>query len=179
MKLLPLLLVSAIVLAASVRSQEENAVPSEGSAVAPVALPVAARIIGNIPDGTPPPPQPPKPVFVVPARDILASTTHQQGGRTITIRKIKPIALPPPPDPAPQPLAAADPAFQARLAEFKESHPNSGMLMLGATVYRFTDSPPRTLVRYWPVGGGESFAFWSSADFSLISGIYSFVATDG
>ena len=53
------------------------------------------------------------------------------------------------------------------------------MVSLGATVYRFTDSPPRTLVTYRPVGRGESITFWSSADFALIAGIYSFVATDG
>ena len=145
----------------------------------PPILPTPARIIGNIPDGTPPPPQPPKPQFVARATDILESKVHQRGGRTITIHKIKPIALPPPPDPAPQSLAAADPAFQERLAAFKEAHPKSDMVMLGATVYRFKDSPPRTLVNYWPEGSGKSITFWSSADFALISGIYSSVATDG
>ena len=52
------------------------------------------------------------------------------------------------------------------------------MLSLGATVYRFRNSPPRTLVQYWPKNGDEPFTFWSSADFSLISGIHSFVGTD-
>ncbi|MCX6867035.1 MAG: hypothetical protein NTV46_12610, partial [Verrucomicrobia bacterium] len=102
MKPLPLVFVAVMALATSVRSQEEaNAAPS-GDATAPPAIPTAtARIIGNIPDGTPPPPQPPKPKFIVPARDILATTTQQQGGRTITLNRIKPIALPPPPEPAP------------------------------------------------------------------------------
>ena len=54
----------------------------------------SARIIGDIPDGTPPPPEPPKPKFIVPAKDILKSKTYQQGGRKITVQRITPIALP-------------------------------------------------------------------------------------
>ena len=143
-----------------------------------VAPPIPARILGDIPDGTPPPPAPPKPAFVVPARDILATTTQEQGGRTITIRKIKPIALPAPP--APPPAANTDnAAFRERLAECRASHPVTPVLSLGATVYRFKDFPPRTLVQYWPGHGDEPITFWSSADFALISGIHSFVGTDG
>ena len=37
-----------------------------------------ARIIGDIPDGTPPPPEPPKPKFIVPTKDILESKTSQE-----------------------------------------------------------------------------------------------------
>ena len=70
-----LVLVVALALAASVRSQDGgNPVPP----AAPVATP---RILGNIPDGTPPPPAPPKPAFVVPPADILATTTHEPGDR--------------------------------------------------------------------------------------------------
>ena len=172
------LLVAIMALATSVRSQEEENAPTGRPTVAPAALPTTARIIGNIPDGTPPPPQPPKPLFIVPARDILATTTQQQGGRTITLNRIKPIALPPPPEPAPA-VDMNNPALQARLAELREDHPKSNVVMLGATVYRSKDSPPRTLVNYRPEGRGESITFWSSADFALISGIFSFVATDG
>ncbi|MCX6866886.1 MAG: hypothetical protein NTV46_11850, partial [Verrucomicrobia bacterium] len=95
------MLVAVMAMAASAHSQEEDATTPGDSTVAPVVPPVAARIIGNIPDGTPPLPQPPKPKFIVPAKDILATTTQQQGGRTITLNRIKPIALPPPPEPAP------------------------------------------------------------------------------
>ena len=191
MKPLPFALFVALVGLAAVRSQDAPVAPTRESATAPnVAtpampgttrpiLPATARIIGDIPDGTPPPPQPPKPRFVARATDILDSKVHQQGGRTITIQRIKPIALPPPPDPTPIPLAATDPAFQEHLASFREDHPQSNMVPLGASVYHFKDAPPRTLVRYWPDGRGESITFWSSADFSLLSGIFSFVATDG
>jgi len=179
MKPIPLVFLAVIALVASVRSQEEESPASGAPAAAPLVLPTAARILGDIPDGTPPAPQPSKPVFVVPASDILATTTQQQGGRTITIQRIKPIALPPPPEPAPIPLAANDPALQERLAELQEHPPKSNMVMLGATVYRFKDAPPRTLVTYWREGGAGSVTFWSSADFALLSGVSSFVATDG
>ncbi len=163
----------------SIRSQDEEVAPSGETTAAPAALPTTARILGNIPDGTPPPPQPPKPAFVVPATDIIASTTHQQGGRTITIQKIKPIALPPPPEPAPIPLAATDPAFKERLAAYRALHPRSDTLFLSATVYRSEGVAPRTLVRYWPGGRNSEITFWSSADFALISGIHSFADSDG
>ena len=52
----------------------------------PVASPTAARILGTIPDGTPPPPAPPKPKLAISSKDVLHTTTHEQGGRTITIR---------------------------------------------------------------------------------------------
>jgi hypothetical protein len=136
-----------------------------------------ARILHPIPDGTPPPPAPPKPEYPIASREILSTKTHQQGGRDITIRRIKPIALPPPPAPA-EPAAVSE-EFTQRLAEYREAHPRSGMLFLGATVYRPKDGPPRSLVRYWPEGGRE-ITFWSSANFALIAGgIQSFADREG
>lgn len=175
LRIFPLLLAFA----SFVHSQDEVGTLSVESTTEPAA-PTAARIIGNIPDGTPPPPAPPKPEFIVPAKDILDTTTHEQEGRTITIRQIKPIALPPPPPPAETTVAEADAEFSQRLAEYREAHPKNELLFLGATVFRSKDSPPRTLVRYWPAGTGESVTFWSSADFALIAGaIQSFVDSAG
>ena len=141
--------------------------------------PSTARIIGSIPDGTPPPPEPPKPKFIVPAKDVLESKSIQQGGRTITVRKIKPIALPPPPPP-PEPLSAeAQAAYRERVAAYRASHTRTRMMFLSATVFRSKDFPPRTLVRCWPEGKREMITFWSSADFGLIAGVLSFVDTTG
>lgn len=54
------------------------------------------------------------------------------------------------------------------------------MLLVGATIFRSKDSPPRTLVRFWPEGSGHAITFWSSADFGIIAGgINSFVDTTG
>jgi hypothetical protein len=158
-----------------VRSQDVPVVETSESAAVPVAIPTAAaRIIGNIPDGTPPPPQPPKPKFIVPARDILATTTQQQGGRTITLNRIKPIALPPPPEPAPPSADFDNTALRERLAENRAEQPKTDLIFLSATVYRSQNVPPRSLVRYWAGGKGGQIAFWSSADFALISGIHCF-----
>lgn len=66
--------------------------------------------------------------------------------------------------------AEVNAAFSQRLAEYRENHPKSGLLTLAARVFRSKDSPPRTLVRYWPEGGRKDITFWSSADFALIAG---------
>jgi hypothetical protein len=99
---------------------------------------------------------------------------------TDPIREIKPIALPPPPPPAAAISGEVDADFSQRLAEYRETHPKNELLFLGATVFRAKDSPPRTLVRWWPQGGNGTITFWSSADFALIAGgINSFADTAG
>jgi hypothetical protein len=137
-----------------------------------------AHILGDIPDGTPPPPEPPKPEFIVPTKDILESETHKQGGREITIQKITPIDLPPPPE-APAPIAINDPALLKRIAARRAKYPDRKLLLLGATVYHSKDTPPRTLVQIWPQAEGKPITFWSSADFSLLSGLPSFTIATG
>jgi hypothetical protein len=155
------------------------AVEEQPATAAPAAAPSPARILGKIADGTPPPPEPPKPKFIIPAKDVLESKSIQQGGRTITVRKINPIALPPPPSPV-EPLSPeARAAFRERVAQYRASHPRTKMTFLSATVFRSKDFPPRTLVRCWPEGKGETITFWSSADFGLISGIHSFADVTG
>jgi len=139
-----------------------------------------ARILGNIPDGTPPPPSLPQPQYHVPTQDILDTKAHQQGGRTITIRQIKPIALPSPPAPVAAVVGELDAEYSERLAEYREAHPKSDLLFLSVTVFRSKSGAPRSLVRYWPQGTGTAVTFWSSADFSLIAGgINSFVDAAG
>jgi hypothetical protein len=72
--------------------------------------------------------------------------------------------------------APLDAEFSQRLAEYRDAHPKSDLLLLGATIYRSKDSPPRTLVRFWPGGNHSPITFWSSADFALMAGgIQSFV----
>ena len=179
MKAIPLAFVAVMAIAGSVRSQVMDTAASKGSPLGPVASPATPRILGKLQDGTPPPPVPPKPTFIVPATDVLAVTTHRQGGRTITLQRIKPIALPPPPEPVPAPLARDEAAWQERVAELRANQPEWGILSFGATVYHSTGHPPRTLVRYWPSHNGEPVSFWSSADFGLLSGIPSFTDSDG
>ena len=162
-------------IAASVRAQVVNTTDSPEFAVAPLASPATACILGDLPDGTPPPPQPPQPVFNVAAKDILSTTTHQQGGRSIIIRRINPIALPPPPEPA---AVLAESTLPEAPAELGVPLPQWDFLFLGATVYRSNDSPPRTLVSY-NLGNKGEVSFWSSADFGLLSGFGEFAAANG
>jgi hypothetical protein len=179
MKLIPRIIPALLAAATLANSQvESNLLPSESEAP-PVTL-SPARILGEVPDGTPPPPTPPKPEYRISEKDILSTTTHEQGGRTITIRQIKPIALPPPPAPVEVAPAEPDAEFTQRLAEYHESYPKNELLFLGATVFRSKDSPPRTLIRWWPQGSQETITFWSSIDFALIAGgIQSFADSAG
>ena len=173
LRFMPILLAVATL----AHAQDEVSSVSSEFETAPATI-TNARILGEIPDGTPPPPAPPKPEYHVAARDVLSTTTHEQGGRTITIREIKPIAQPPPP--AEIMPAAPDAEFSQRLAEYREAHPKNELVFLAATVFRSKDSPPRTLVRWWPMGGNGTITFWSSADFALIAGgINSFADTAG
>jgi hypothetical protein len=179
MKLFQVVFLSMVIDTEFVRSEDVAIADSSGSTAAAPIQPTTARIIGDIPDGTPPPPTPPKPDFVVPAQDILSTTTHEQGGRTITIQRIKAIPLPPPPAPAPSSQAGDDSDFRARLAAYRAEHPQSKTVSLGATVYRSKDSPARSLVTYRPGAEMEPVTFWSSADFSLLAGIRNFADTTG
>lgn len=163
-------LLAALATVVIVRSQNANMENSRELTAAPAIKPTTARIIGEIPDGTPPPPAPPKPEYHVASRDVLSTTTHEQGGRRITIRKIKPITLPPPPPPAEITITAPETEFRQHLAEYRKTYPKNELLFLGATVFRSKDSPPRTLVRWWPMDGKKTITFWSSADFALIAG---------
>ncbi len=140
----------------------------------------SARLLGKLPDGTPPPPQPPKPGFVALAEKILSTKTFQEGGRTITVHEIAPITLPPPPEVIVP--AEPSPEFRQRLAELRASQPKVHHLSISATVYREKDKPTRTLVRYWSAEQNQALnavVFWSSADFSLLSGLPGFVTSDG
>ncbi len=169
-----LFLASAACLAPVLAQDAKDSLPEETA-----ATPSAARILGGVPDGTPPPPEPPKPKFTVPARDVLETKSSQQNGRTVTVREINPIALPPPPPP-PEPLTPeAEAAFRERVAAYREIHPRTKMAFISATVFRSKDSAPRTLVRCWPEGKRGTITYWSSADFGLISGIHAFADATG
>lgn len=151
---------------------------SEEELAAPTLESSTARLIGPLQDGTPPPPAPPKPGFIVPTKDILESKTVEQGGRAITVRKIKPIALPPPPE-APAPIDLNDPALQQRIVQRRAARPAMKLLLVGATVYHSESAPPRTLVSFWPQAQGQPITVWSSADFSLLSGLSTFATATG
>jgi hypothetical protein len=142
-----------------------------------VAQEPRAHIPYKIPDGTPPPPEPPKPVWTVPASDVVAEKSINEGGRAITVREIKPIALPAPPEPAAAPVISVE--LRQRLAEYREKHPHRHPIALGATVYRLENEITRTLVTVWITGQREPVSFWSSGDFSLLSGIGAFTDKQG
>jgi hypothetical protein len=175
MKTTPLVFLAALAIAGLAVSQDKFVTESSE----PAATPTTARILGTIPDGTPPAPEAPKPEYKPAVSDILQTTTLREGGRNITLQQIKPIALPPAPQAA-NISAAPSPEFLQRLSEFREAHPRSRMMNLGATIYHSKGQPTRTLLQLWPQGGGQPIKVWSSADFTLIAGgISSFIDTSG
>jgi hypothetical protein len=136
-----------------------------------------AHIPYKIPDGTPPPPAKPGPVRVLPEADVVTEKTYIEGGRRITVRQIQPVLLPEPPEP-PAPTVMTD-EFREQLAQQREKLPRPKSLMLGATIYRLPNGTTRTFVRVWGLGRNEPVSFWSSGDFSLISGIGGFIDNQG
>jgi hypothetical protein len=176
MKITPLVFLATLAIAGLAHSEDKTSLDSPRIAA---TAPTTARILGTIPDGTPPPPSEPKPEYKTAASDILQTTTLREGGRNITLQQIKPIGLPPAPQAA-ESTAAPSPEFLQRLFEFRAAHPRSSIFNLGATIYHSKGQPTRTLLQLWPQGGGAPIKVWSSADFTLIAGgISSFIDTSG
>ena len=172
MRTIPFIIFTLLASTAFVHCQNE---PTSAYQEVTAPAPSAARILGPIRDGTPPKPQPPKPEYHIANRDVLSTKTHQQGGRTITVREIKPIDLPQPPAPVEVAPTALDAAFIEQMRAYNAAHPRPELLCLGATVFLSVNQPPRTLVRYWSISHKSQITFWSSADFSLIAGGISIV----
>ena len=143
----------------------------------PSANTTTARIIGGLPDGTPPPPEPSKPGFTVKPSNLLFSKTQQQGGRTLTLGEIKPIALPAPLKPTLP--APTDPAVQEHFKALRQVHHETSLLLVGATISHLPDGSVHSHVTLQPLGIGEPVTFVSSADFGLLAGIRSFIDSAG
>ncbi len=172
-RIIPLLLYTT----ALAHSQEEvSPVLRESTVQLPIAT---ARIIGEIPDGTPPLPEPPKPGFTVAKREVIEAQTYHEGGRTITFQRVAPPPLVDVPETQPAAEAIQEVSREEQVVEVGDETAADEFVMAGATVFRPKDGPPRSLVQIWPQGSGHSFAFWSSADFGLLSPIGSFVGNDG
>jgi hypothetical protein len=175
MKLISIIIPALLAASLLVRSQEEVSLISRESATAPVS----ARILGDIPDGTPPLPEPPKPGFIVAARDVLDVKTYQEGGRAITFQRITPPPLVDVPETRPAAETIQEVSREEEIVDVAVEDAAEEFVMAGASVFRPKDGPPRSLVQLWPQAGGQAVVFWSSADFGLLSPIGSFVGNDG
>jgi hypothetical protein len=154
------------------------------------ATPARAHLASPLADGTPPAPEPEKPKFIVRSKNVLSRETHFEGGRKITVQEITPIDLPQPPEAlTPQELS---PAIRELMAQRRAAHAKKIHLPLSAIIYRSATSAPRTLVTYSPppeitatekseqtVTQAPSITFWSSADFTLLTGFADFIGSDG
>lgn len=135
----------------------------------------AVTIVGDLPDGTPPPPAPPRPRVVFQPEDILQTRVKDLGDRIVTFQKVAPIELPPIPEPVP-PAPITDPAALALLAEMRQNYKESRFLFVGATTYVLDREAEtfRTQVRYWAQGKREPIEFWVNANFLWLGGFADF-----
>lgn len=138
-----------------------------------------AKIIGEIPDGTPSEPAPPPVKLVIAPEDVLESKTVEVGERQITMERIAPLELPPIPEPAPPPDPLS-PEVQQQIQELSAKYRETTLVFLGATIFHSADLPgPRTLIRVWDQKSKTSYSCWSSANWNWLGGIGSFQGDDG
>ena len=107
--------------------------------------------------------------------EVLETTVTRKGGRDVIVQHlaldpddpIKPVLPPPPVAPSPDNAAPAD-----------DDAPPSYILLLSATVH----PGPRTFLswtHHFPVGSAREFSGWSNIDFNHLTGITTFLGTDG
>ncbi len=96
---------------------------------------------------------------------ITNSATYDLGDHLMTIQELTKDALPvvpPAPQTSPQPARVPRPAIQ---------RVERGFLNIGGTAYRRNGQPTRSLITYYPQGSAIPITFWSSADWSLLTGV--------
>lgn len=120
----------------------------------PAGVPMPARVIGGISDGTPAPPAPPK---VLPEYEVRKRQVVRKGGQKITINRVVPPVAASPEEPQPE-----DPI------QPQSTLPHGGTFMVYATTY--DDS--LTYVRW--NHDGRLHGAWSNANFKLLEGFVSF-----
>ena len=149
----------------------------EAGAAAPLTT-ASVHVIGEIPDGTPPPPAAPKPRLVFGPEDVIASRVKDLGSRKITFQKVAPMELPPIPVPVKNPHSEVDPE---RMAQAREHYQKRQFVFLGASAYVSKKNPdkPRTYVRMWPQRkNAEPIGIWINANFLYLTGFSEFEAGD-
>jgi hypothetical protein len=138
-----------------------------------------ARIIGEIADGTPPPPPiPPE----LPDFRVEDSMVRQLPDRKVTLRRVDDPGLPPLPPP-PKPMTEEEwkafqetPEYQTFLAEAREHARRTQFAFLSATVY----DRENTRLEWWMPGDSEThtkprnFVAWSNVDFLYLGGFGSY-----
>ena len=113
------------------------------------------------------------PRLQVDAEDVLSTHTVRSGERNVTFQKIRPLSLPPIPEPE-----AKEPLTEAQLEEFRNSIPEELLtrrhVFVGATAYVVRDEDGKeqyySRVRYWLDYQAGAVEFWTNANFIWLSG---------
>ena len=146
---------------------------------APVQISGEANLLGEVADGTPPPPaSPPE----LPDFRIEDTTVRQLPDRKVTVHRVEDpglTPLPPPPEPMTEEELTAwrnSPEYQAFVAKAQEYNRKTRWAFVSATVY----DHERTQLQWWIPGDRErnlaprSFEAWSNIDFLHLCGFHSF-----
>jgi len=136
--------------------------------------PGAPRIVGNVADGTPSPPVPPKPDISANFR-VLRETVRREDGRTVTYRRVE-APLPALPKPAPPHPDISDPAVRAAFAAAQAEEAkivSRDILPFDVTVYDHSLSFVRWIRRDPETGEAHPFSAWlpEEIDASLLAGV--------
>lgn len=119
-------------------------------------IPMPARVIGEVSDGTPAPPAPPK---ALPNHEVETTKVRQQGKRRIILnRVVQP----------PKQLPAENQPAQNAPVQGNANLPQGGIFTIYATVY----DEQRSYVK-WNHDGRKHEA-WSNTNFNLLEGFHSF-----
>lgn len=134
----------------------------------------APRIVGELADGTPPPPAAPRPA---PDYQVLSTTVQQQGGRNVTIHRVADPGLPERVEPIRSELDLDDPQVQAWLEQQRHAPKKLRLTIISATVF----DHETTFLRWWVFdddGPPEEFQAYSNVDFNHLTGFGTYEVGD-
>lgn len=136
------------------------------------------ELIGPLADGAEPEPAEPKPRLVVSEDDVIRTREVPLGERMVRFQKLRPLSLPPIPEPV---RAEVDPEKAAAFQQAaREAVTDRRFFFVGATVY-IPDGEPeqaKSLVKFWPQPDGEAVSMWVNANMLWLGGFAEFRTGD-
>lgn len=115
----------------------------------------------------------PAPRLQVAAEDVVSTHTVRCGNRDVTFCKIRPLSLPPIPEPMP-PVKLSEEEIRELRQSIPEEYRTRRHLFVGASAYVVRDEDGKeqyySRVRYWLNNQEEAVDFWTNANFVWLSG---------